>query len=190
MHYAYDHFAYRTLEREKAVRFFCNALGYKEVTEFEIFFNEEKNDKAICSVLEPSDRVKTAKLLPFIHLVPVGEEFQPYVMAPEIFISSGSPGSIVHNWVLKRGNACFLHHIALRVSEESTVEKEMQIWKENGWCDGFTSEEPFKCDEMSQVFTKENLVLGIIFELIKRKEQGFCQKSVLSLINSTRDLSI
>lgn len=188
--YRIDHLAFRTLEREKAVKFFCDTLGYREVTQFQIDFTESKKDIAICSVLEPADRPNTKLLLPWIYTANLNNLInQNYVLSPEIFVSEGTPGSIVNTWARKHGGAG-LHHIALQVQEESSVKEEMKKWIDKGWCEGFTSEEPFICDEMSQIFTKPSSVLGVIFELIKRKEVGFCRSSVLNLMESTRDLSI
>lgn len=187
--YRIDHLAFRTFDRKKAVSFLCDALGYREATQFQIDFDKEKNDIAICSVLEPSDRVDTKLLLPWIYTATFVKIDQNYVLSPEIFVSEGTEGSIVYNWS-KSHSGAGLHHIALQVSEESTVEQEMRRWLDNGWCESFTSSEPFKCDEMSQIFTKPSSVLGVIFELIKRKESGFCRDSVLSLMESTRDLSM
>lgn len=179
--YRQDHLAFRTNNRKKAVKFFCDAVGYREATEFEIKFDE--NDTALCSVLEPLDRIDNSLLLPWTTMVNFGNIDQRYVLAPEIFISEGSPGSIVDRWVKEHGSN--LHHIALQVPEESTVEEEMQKWLENGWCEEFTSDKPFHCENMSQVFTKPSDIVGVIFELIKRKEAGFCQKSILGLMKST-----
>jgi len=188
MNYRIDHLAFRTLNKSKAVKFLCDAIGYKEVTEFQIDFNKAENDFAICSVLEPCNRCDV-KLLPWLHTLSIGSIEQEYVLSPEIFVSEGSLGSIVQTWASARCGAG-LHHIAMQVQEDSTVEEEMKKWLNKGWCESFTSKEPFKCDEMSQVFTTPSSLLGVVFELIKRKEAGFCKNSVLSLMESTRDLSI
>lgn len=190
MRYRVDHLAFRTLDKAKAVKFLCDAVGYKEATQFTIDFGE--GDTAICSVLEPSDRAD--KLFEIEGLIPWVKAFdldkttkQNYVLSPEIFVSEGSSGSIVHTWATNHGGGG-LHHIALQVPEDSTVEAEMKRWLDNGWCESFTSEIPFQCDEMSQIFTKPSSVLGVIFELIKRKEAGFCKSSVLKLMESTKDI--
>lgn len=186
MNYRIDHLAFRTLDRKKAVKFLCEALGYKEATEFQIDFPNK--DIAVCSVLEPLNRMESKSLLPWTQMVNLDAISQEYVLAPELFVSEGNPGSIVHKWAEQRGGAG-LHHIAMQVKDDSTVEEEMKKWLDNGWCESFMSEKPFVCENMSQVFTKPSSVLGVIFELIKRKEAGFCKTSVLSLMESTRDLS-
>lgn len=179
-----DHLAYRTLNRTKAVEFYCQAIGYREMTQFEIDFEED--GKATCSVLEPNDRVKVDFLLPWETMIGVNGSNQRYVLAPEIFISEGTPGSIVERWAKNRGGAG-LHHIAYRVPDNSTVEEEMKKWLDNGWCEDFTSKNPYYCDNMSQIFTKPSNVLGVVFELIKRKEAGFCKDSVMKLMRSTEN---
>lgn len=184
MNYRIDHLAFRTLNREKCVKFFTEALGYQKQADFTIYFNDEKTEVADCTALEPADRLKDAAI-PWIASLAFGESIQPYVLSPEIFVSEGSPGSIVHTWATQRGGAG-LHHIALQVADDSTVEAEMQKWLDLGWCEGFSTAKPIECDTLSQVFTKPSTLTGTIFELIKRKEHGFCQDSVKELMNSTR----
>jgi len=183
LNYRLDHIAFRTLDRKKAVQFLCDSLGYTESTQFQIDFDKDKNDIAICSVLVPTDRATCSAALPWT--LPFNGI--RYDLSPEIFVSEGTPGSIVHNWAIAQGGSS-VHHLALQVPDNSTVEIEMKKWLDNGWCESFTSETPFKCDEMSQIFTKPSSVLGVIFELIQRKEDGFCRDSVLKLMQSTKDI--
>lgn len=183
--YRIDHLAFRTLNKKKCVDFFQNALGYRFADEFPIVLDAEKNDIASCTVLEPSNRLSKENL-PWAMMCPVGLDQQEYVLAPELFISEGTPGSLVHEWATKR-NGGGLHHIALQVPEESSVSKEMKKWLENGWVEDFTTQEPIVCKELVQVFTRPSSITGIIFELIERKEAGFCRSSVRELMLSTKE---
>ena len=51
-----DHIAYRVANRDQTVRFFMEAFDYQIQEEFEIFFNEEKTEKALCIALEPPEK--------------------------------------------------------------------------------------------------------------------------------------
>ncbi len=179
VNYRIDHIAWRTLDRNKCVKFFVDVMGYVEQETFDIFFNDEKTETAICTVLQPGNRVSNT--LPWTFF---GQSKQRYVLEPEIFVSEGSPGSIVYNWASKRGGAG-IHHIALQVPENSTIEKEMQIWKEKGWVEKFTTNDPIICEEMKQIFTPLS-ACGVVFELIERKDVGFCRSSVRDLMLSTK----
>ena len=179
--YRIDHLAFRTLDRKKCVDFFIEALGYQFADEFPIVL--EKYDTATCTVLEPSTRTKG--VLPWTAMIPVGTEQQEYELSPELFISEGTPGSLVHQWASKRDGGG-LHHIALQVPQDSSVKAEMDKWKQNGWVQGFTTDEPIVCNELTQVFSQYNPLLGVIFELIERKEAGFCRSSVRELMLSTK----
>jgi hypothetical protein len=181
MNYRIDHLAFRTFDRIKSVKFIKEALGYREQAEFTIFFDDEKKDTAICTAMEPSDRKINNAL--WSYLIPFGSIEQKYVLSPEIFVSEGSPGSIVYNWCSKHGSG--LHHIALQCPEDSTIEKEMKKWLDLGWTEGFSSD-VIKCDNLCQVFTKPSSLLGVVFELIERKESGFCKDSVKFLMNSSK----
>ena len=187
--YRIDHLAFRTLDRQKCVKFFQEALGYRFADEFPIVLDEEKNDIATCTILEPSNRIRGD--LPWTKMFPLYPNAieimqQEYVLAPELFISEGSPGSLVHDWASKR-NGGGLHHIALQVSENSSVKEEMKKWLDNGWVEDFTTSEPIVCAELVQVFTRPSSITGIIFELIERKEAGFCRSSVRELMLSTKN---
>ena len=81
-----DHIAYRVTDRNKTAEFLTTILDYSKATEFQIEFDDKST--AQCIVLEP---------------VIVGQ--------PEVFISNGSPGSIVDKWVKER-NGGGVHHIA------------------------------------------------------------------------------
>lgn len=135
----------------------------------------------MCSALEPPE--KTGNNLPF-SVYHVGFNGAAHFhMAPEIFVSEGSPGSIVDNWVKKHGSS--IHHMAYEVPD---VEAQRKLWIEKGWAE-FTSDKAFSCGELTQIFTKPNKYSGIIYEFIERKGQhGFCKESVKSLMLSSVEL--
>src|SRR5262245_60101905 len=115
-----DHIAFRVPDRMKAVNFLCDALGYKKQQDFTIYFNDEKTDTAECTALEPPETLHG--MVPWTHLVP--DMDQEYHMPPEIFISEGSPGSVVGEWVKKNGPG--IHHIAIQVDNVEATMKEWQ----------------------------------------------------------------
>ena len=104
-------------------------------------------------------------------------------MPPEIFVSEGTPGSIVYEWVKQRGPG--IHHIAMQVD---SVEDTMAEWQRKGWAE-FTSEAPMKCEGLTQVFTKPSQLTGVIYEFIERGTFGFCKENVKALMESTKDVS-
>ena len=180
--YRIDHLAFRTLNRKKCIDFFCQVLEYKVQANFDIYFNEEKTEVAECSALEPTNKSPDA---PWMTQVAIPGGTQQYVIPPEIFVSEGTPGSIVYEWAKARGGSG-LHHIALQVPEDSTVEKEMEKWIKQGWAESFSTQQPIKCDGLSQAFTRPSEITGVIFELIQRDKHGFCKDSVKELMESTR----
>lgn len=161
-----------------------DAFGYHIQAEFEIFFNEEKTDRANCVALEPPEKVLASQPFQFwcfdsqLETPPDGLE---YHLAPEIFVSEGSPGSIVAEWVRKRDGIGGIHHLAYQVD---SVEGKMREWTEKGWGD-FTSSKPFNCDELTQVFSKSHQLTGVVYEFIERRGRGFCEANVKDLMNST-----
>jgi len=171
-----DHIAYRVADRDATVKFLMDAFGYTFQAEFDIFFNDEKTDAARCIALEPPER--TAKGAPFAVEAP---GVVVYHLAPEVFVSEGTPGSIVGNWVAARGGVGGIHHLAYEVPD---VEAKRQEWVANGWGD-FTSDHAFKCDDLTQIFTKPHRLTGVIFEFIERKGYGFCSANVRELMKST-----
>lgn len=172
-----DHIAYRVSNRDKTVDFLIKAFGYKFQAEFEIFFNEEKTDKALCIALEPPE--KTISDMPWV--IELGID-QKYHMAPEVFVSQGTPGSIVGNWVAKRDGVGGIHHLAYQVA---SVEKQMQDWQEKGYAE-FSTSKPLTCPGLTQVFTKPSMLTGVIYEFIEREGHGFCKENVKQLMESTR----
>lgn len=176
-----DHIAYRVQDRWKSANFFIDALGYKVQQEFTIDFGE--GQFAQCIALEPPEKIvnNCNWTMPYVNDEPQG---LVYHMAPEIFVSDGTPGSIVSNWVAARGNIGGIHHIAYMVD---SVEETMREWKEKGYAE-FTSEEPMKCPGLTQVFTKPSQLTGVIYEFIERGEHGFCKDNVKALMESTKTL--
>ena len=100
---------------------------------------------------------------------------------PELFISNGVDNSIVGDWVKGIGG---IHHIAYRVDN---VEKVMNEWKEKGYTE-FLSDKPLVCEDphLIQIFTKPSELTGVVYELITRESEGFCEKNVEKLMESTK----
>jgi catechol 2,3-dioxygenase-like lactoylglutathione lyase family enzyme len=168
-----DHVAYRTADRKKTAQFFIDAFDYHVQQEFEIDFGE--GDKALCIALEPPEKV--CDNLEWI----IGDQTTKYHMAPEIFVSDGTPNSIVGLWVAARGGIGGIHHLAYQVPN---VEAKMKEWAEKGWGE-FTSEKPFHCEGLTQVFSKPHAFTGVVYEFIERTGFGFCKENVANLMRST-----
>ena len=175
-----DHIAYRVADRNKTVRFFIDALGYKVQTEFEIDFGE--GEKAKCFALEPPEKVQNAPW----DIIAIPEDADPtgYHLAPEIFVSDGSPGSVVGQWVAARGGVGGIHHLAYQVD---SVQATMDMWRAKGYAE-FTTESPLTCPGLVQVFTKPAELTGVIYEFIERGAHGFCSENVKALMESTKDV--
>jgi len=173
-----DHIAYRVANRYETSRFFKNAMGYKIATEFNIDF--EDSSCAKCIVLEPPEKVKG---MPFRHVFLDSWDMH---MAPEIFVSDGSPDSIVGKWVKDRDNVGGIHHIAYQVF---SVQETMDEWKAKGYAE-FTTDGPLKCPGLTQCFTKPSELTGVIYEFIERcsGSHGFCKDNVKDLMESTEGL--
>jgi len=186
-----DHIAYRTADRNKTAKFFIDAFGYRIQTEFDIDFSD--GSKAKCIALEPPEKPKVENLHwvinqyvgnPFLDEHEVEKElFAQFHLPPEIFVSDGTPDSIVGKWVERRDGVGGVHHMAYQVE---SVEKTMQIWKEKGYAE-FASEKPLTCPGLTQVFTKPSALTGVIYEFIERGAQGFCRDNVKDLMQSTKD---
>lgn len=170
-----DHIAYRVADRNKTVKFFIDALGYQIQTEFDIDFQD--GSQAKCFALQPPKILeKSAWTCNFNNI--------EYHLPPEIFVSDGTPDSIVGKWVAERNNIGGIHHLAYQVE---SVEKIMQEWKEKGYAE-FTTDKPLTCPGLTQVFTKPSELTGVIYEFIERNEYGFCKENVKDLMNSTKNL--
>lgn len=175
-----DHIAYRVSDRNRTARFFREAFGYRVQQEFTIDFGD--NQTAQCIALEPPE--KTLRDTPWIGLSPPGFEASAFHLAPEVFVSDGSPGSIVGDWVAARGGVGGIHHLAYQVQ---SVEETMRLWKEKGYAE-FTSDAPLRCPGLTQVFTRPSELTGVIYEFIERGEFGFCKDNVRALMESTRGI--
>ena len=173
-----DHIAYRVADRHKSANFFIDAFGYKIQEEFEIEF--DNGSKAKCIALEPPEKI--SKDMPW-NCVIENEFFSNgvYHLAPEIFVSDGEPDSIVGKWVARRDGIGGIHHMAYQVD---SVENTILAWQEKGWAD-FTSNQPFKCEGLTQVFSKPHPLTGVIYEFIEREDVGFCKGNVKALMEST-----
>jgi len=169
-----DHIAYRVTDRDAAAQFFIESLGYKIADEFEIKF--EDDTCAQCYALTPSEKISNIEdFNQWTTLTNDGE----YHMPPEIFVSQGSPGSIVDRWVCENGNG--IHHVAYQVDNVAATMKE---WKEKGWA-SFTTEGPITANGLTQCFTKPHHLTGMIYEFIFRTKKGFNIDNVKDLMTST-----
>ncbi len=130
-----DHIAYRVKNKEKTAKFFIDFMGYKKPENLQEGFDIQFEDGtwAKCLVLEPSEKIST--LMPWRVFDLTALESREHHLAPEIFISDGSPGSIVEKWVDAKNGIGGIHHIAYQVD---SVEKLMQEWKDRGFSDQFS----------------------------------------------------
>ena len=186
-----DHIAYRSKDRHKTAKFFRDILGYNVGTELQIEFDDRS--KADCLALVPPEIRHTdtsnwtyKRILPSHYAGPSDPLYQmdcEFHAPPEIFVSDGSEGSIVGDWVAERGGVGGVHHMAYQVND---VESTMKEWKEKGYAE-FYSEKPMVCPGLTQVFTKPSELTGIIYELISREGKGFCETNVKGLMQSTKE---
>jgi hypothetical protein len=175
--------------RRKTAVFFEKAFGYSVGTEFQIKFEDDSTADCL-ALLPPEDRpIDTGEwdiLLADRPTTPmdVEVEFHSYHAPPEIFVSDGSIGSIVDDWVAERGGVGGVHHIAYQTDD---VEAVMSKWEKEGFAE-FYSEEPITCESpnLVQVFTKPSELTGVVYELISREGDGFCRDSVKKLMKSTK----
>ena len=161
-----DHMAFRVGDRHKTVEFIKQSLGYGVGDEFSIEFDD--GSTAECFAM-------TGPIIP-VTMVHEG---------PEIFVSDGSPDSIVGKWVEERGGGG-VHHLAYRLKD---IDETVKEWKKNGV--EFLTEGVIDCpdDDLRQIFTKPLEEFGgVIIELIERGDKGFCQNSVKNLMESTKEL--
>lgn len=181
-----DHIAYRVANRHKTAEFFMKCFGYtipKDLPDgFDITF--EDGTQALCYVLVPPE--KTLEVLPWTIFDPMQNPKQvEYHLAPEIFISDGTEGSIVKEWVKARNGVGGIHHLAYQVDN---VEATMDEWRVKGYAE-FTTQHPLRCDGLTQVFTQPSMLTGIIYEFIEREKHGFCRDNVRDLMKSTKEFS-
>jgi len=189
-----DHIAYRVSSRNETAQFIKQTFGYVIGTEFDIKFDD--GSTAECIVMTPPERDrKHPKRLSKTRPVRLPTELPwtlfsnhhdaDYHLAPEIFISDGSEGSIVGDWVKAR-NGGGIHHMAYSVKNINKIVKERKELDVE-----FLTEEVIDCpeDDLKQIFTKPlNVMGGIIVELIERGHKGFCQNSVKHLMESTKEI--
>ena len=109
-----------------------------------------------------------------------------YHLPPEIFVSDGTPDSVVGQWVAARGGVGGIHHLAYEVE---SVKDTMTEWREKGYAE-FTTQDPLTCPGLTQCFTKPSELTGVIYEFIERdsSSQGFCKDNVKDLMESTKDV--
>jgi len=177
-----DHIAYRSKDRFKTADFFIKCFGYRIAEDLPVGFQIQFEDgsTADCLVLLPPEQI--GGKMPWMTEMYFAGEFVHFHMAPEIFISDGTPDSIVGKWVAERGGIGGIHHIAYQVDD---VVKTMEEWTEKGYAE-FASEQPLTCPGLVQVFTKPSELTGIIYEFITREEHGFCKENVKNLMESTK----
>lgn len=182
-----DHVAFRVADRKKTAQFFIDALGYRVQQEFDINFPDGTTAK--CIALEPSEKKEQG--IPWTQIGTFGLEpsnapKNEYHLPPEIFVSDGTEGSVVGDWVKARGGVGGIHHMAYQVED---VRATMKLWIEKGWAE-FTTTDVLTCpeDELDQIFSKPSPLTGVIFEFIKRGAHGFCNKNVERLMSSTKGL--
>lgn len=177
-----DHIAYRVADRNKTANFFIQCFGYRLAEDlpegFEIIF--EDSSKAQCLVLLPPEKLNN--IAPWTSFDLNYE--QEFHTPPEIFVSNGSPGSIVADWVQKRDGVGGIHHLAYQVD---SVQKKMNEWQEKGYAE-FTTQNPLSCPGLVQVFTKPSELTGVIYEFIEREAHGFCKENVKDLMKSTKNI--
>tara|TARA_R110002020_G_scaffold22733_2_gene76435 strand:- start:598 stop:1167 length:570 start_codon:yes stop_codon:yes gene_type:complete len=184
-----DHIAYRVKDRHKTAKFLEDSLGYTIGTEFQIEFDD--GSKADCLALEPPEtrHPVTNKWINNVDILCTatepGEEYGisecEYHAPCEIFISDGPVGSIVGDWVSDRDDVGGIHHIAYQCDDVGAT---MAEWKDKGYAE-FLSDEPMTCPGLVQVFTKPSELTGVIYELISREGDGFCEDNVKNLMLST-----
>jgi catechol 2,3-dioxygenase-like lactoylglutathione lyase family enzyme len=179
-----DHIAYRVCNRDATALFFDKCLGYRIAEDlpqgFKVDFDDGSN--ANCYVLLPPEELIVQAPWSAMELYR-GSNLE-YHKPPEIFVSQGSPGSIVDQWVKKRDDVGGIHHLAYQVE---SVEETMLEWTQKGYAE-FTTKEPLTCPGLVQCFTKPSILTGVIYEFIERDTVGFCKDNVKNLMNSTRDL--
>ena len=175
-----DHLAFRVHDRQKTVNFLCDALGYKVQQEFPIYFNEEQTEMAMCTALEPPEKLDAAGA---VDDGPAGPR-PAGVPHPAGDLRSARGRPAASSTTGSRHDPG-IHHIAIQVD---SVEKTMGEWQRKGWAE-FTSDAPMKCEGLTQVFTKPSELTGVIFEFIERGAFGFCKENVKALMESTKDIN-
>ncbi len=172
-----DHIAYRVADREKAASFFIEALSYKIEDEFCIDFDD--GTSAICYALTSTEITNSASVVRSMCIY----DDDVYYPPPQIFVSEGSEGSIVGDWVSERAGVGGVHHIAYETDDVAGI---MEEWTKNNWAE-FTTDCPIVSEGLQQCFTKPHPITGVIYEFIYRTEKGFNIDNVRDLMESTKD---
>lgn len=154
-----DHIAYRVADRNAAARLMTEQFGYLIMDEFLLDFDDGTNTR--CYALQKR-----------------GD--------PDLFISDGTPGSVVNEWVKARSGTGGVHHIAYFVDD---VAAKMKEWTRRGVAK-FTTDKPVVGPGLIQAFTEPHPLTGMIYELINRDEGviGFNAQNVKRLMESTKGL--
>ena len=173
-----DHIAYRVSDRKAAAKFITEAFGYRIEDEF--FIDFEDGTSAKCYALTSDDIKDSSKVVRSMCVYNDDVYYPP----PQIFVSEGTEGSVVSDWVTKRGGVGGVHHIAYETEDVSSV---MNKWTKNGWAE-FTTDKPIKSKGLEQCFTKPHPITGVIYEFINREKKGFSVENVRELMKSTKDI--
>lgn len=181
-----DHIAYRVADRNTAAEFFVSAFGYRVADEFRIKFDDGSSAK--CFALNPPEACeRSLEEAPWFRRHWFGgPTIDSHIMhlPPQIFVSDGSPGSIVEQWVAERRGIGGVHHLAYEVED---VAAKMEEWRKAKLAE-FTTEEPISNGGgLVQCFTKPHPITGVIYEFIHRGKdnKGFNVDSVRDLMEST-----
>ena len=177
-----DHIAYRVANRKKTAQFFIDAFSYKIEDDFELVF--DNNETARCYAMGPPERGKYLDIKFIQYFSGFAHGPMQYHASPEIFVSEGSPDSVVGKWVEARDGIGGIHHLAYEVD---SVKKQMEKWLRLGYAE-FTTQESMSCPGLVQCFTKPSELTGVIYEFIERSGKGFCKENVLDLMTSTEGL--
>ena len=177
-----DHIAYRVADRKKTAQFFLDAFGYTIADDFELVFPNKET--ARCYALSPPERGKYSDIDFAQYFSGFTHGPIQYHASPELFVSEGTFGSAVGQWVMARNGVGGIHHLAYEVD---SVEEQMEKWLKLGYAE-FTTEKPMICPGLIQCFTKPSELTGVIYEFIQRRGKGFCRENVLDLMTSTEGL--
>jgi 4-hydroxyphenylpyruvate dioxygenase-like putative hemolysin len=106
---------------------------------------------------------------------------------PDMFVTSGPPGSLIAEWVEDHGGADgAIHHLAYEVPDVAAT---MSEWAAEGV--KFQTPEPITCScatPLVQIFTEEDPATGLVYELITRNgHPGFCAENVRRLMQGSSE---
>lgn len=187
-----DHIAYRVVDRFEAAARLETLFDYQIQEEFCIKF---KTGEAKCLALRPREQLDPLQNRFAMVGVGAAADFcsyrgQPrigeagiYHLAPEVFVSNGTPDSVVGKWVAARNGIGGVHHLAYEVPNVDYTMKHLRTFDIE-----FTSEKPIesKNGDLVQIFTVEDPILGVIYEFIERRgNRGFNADNVKRLMLST-----